>query len=223
MLTQSLVRASGTLAKWSVRGGGGLMFVGAMVVAVDVVLRKLFSVTLGGADELAGYAMAIATTWSFSYVLLTRGNVRVDALYIHLPGKLDIVLDLVAVIGLGGFAVLLARYGYEVFATSWELGSRSNSALKVPLWIPQGLWLLGLGQLVLTAALLFVRAVTLLLQGKSDEFKRLLGAKTIEEEASAEASYIKEHEGEFLDEHVVVSTADDAAATAGKTTLKKGA
>ncbi|HEX5802845.1 MAG TPA: TRAP transporter small permease subunit, partial [Azospira sp.] len=85
MLTQSLVRASETLAKWSVRGGGGLMFVGAMTVALDVVLRKLFSVTFGGADELAGYAMAIGCTWSFSDVLLRRGNVRVDALYNLLP------------------------------------------------------------------------------------------------------------------------------------------
>lgn len=211
MLTQSLVQASTTLARWSVRGGGGLMFVGAMVVAVDVVLRKLFSVTFGGADELAGYAMAIATTWSFSYVLLMRGNVRVDALYIHLPSKLGIALDLVAVLGLGVFAALLARYGYEVFATSWELGSRSNSELKVPLWVPQGLWLLGLGQLVLTAAVLFVRALTLLLQRNAAEFKRLLGAKTIEEEAGAEASYVKEHEGEFLAAHAVPGAASPAA------------
>lgn len=215
MLTQSLVRASQTLAKWSVRGGGALMFLGAMTVALDVVLRKLFSVTFGGADELAGYAMAIATTWSFSYVLLTRGNVRVDALYIHLPSKLGIALDLIAVIGLGCFAVLLARYGYEVFATSWQLGSRSNSELKVPLWIPQGLWLLGLGQLVLTAAILFARATTLLLQGNSEEFKHLLGARTMAEEARIEASYIKQHEGEFLAPPLASAASGEAAAKEG--------
>lgn len=218
MFTESLVRASTTLARWSVRGGGGLMFLGAMTVAVDVVLRKLFSVTFGGADELAGYAMAIATTWSFSYVLLMRGNVRVDALYIHLPSKLGIALDLIAVIGLGVFGVLLARYGYEVFATSWDLGSRSNSELKVPLWVPQGLWLLGLGQLVLTATVLFVRALTLLLQGNSEEFKHLLGARTMAEEAQTEAAYIKQHEGEFLDTPAAAAVVAAAASTTAAAT-----
>lgn len=198
MFTRYLVQGSETLARWSIRGGGGVMFVGAMVVAVDVVLRKLFSVTLGGADELAGYAMAVSCTWSFSYVLLKRGNVRVDALYNLLPSKFGIVLDLLAVLGLGCFAAIMARYGYEVFATSFELGSRSNSELKVPLWIPQGLWFIGLVQLVLTAAVLLLRALSLLLAGQSEAFKCLLGARSVEEEAMAEASYFKQHEGEFL-------------------------
>lgn len=200
MLTQRLMAASDRLAVWSIRGGGGLMFVAALMIALDVVLRKLFSVTLGGADELAGYAMAIGCTWSFSYVLLKRGNVRVDALYNLLPATLCIVLDLLAVIALGSFALVLAWYGYDVFITSWELGSRSNSALKAPLWLPQGMWWLGLVQLVLTASILFVRALALLLERKPAEFRALLGAKTIEEEAAAEATYTAQHEGEFLKE-----------------------
>lgn len=200
MLTQKILAASDRLAVWTIRGGGGLMFVAALMIALDVLLRKLFSVTLGGADELAGYAMAIGCTWSFSYVLLKRGNVRVDAIYNLLPGKLCVVLDLLAVLALGGFALILARYGYEVFMTSWELGSRSNSALKAPLWLPQGLWWLGLVQLVLTACVLLVRALVLLVEQRPGEFRSLLGAKSIEEEAAAEAAYTAQHEGEFLKE-----------------------
>lgn len=198
MFTQRWVTAADRLAVWSIRAGGGLMFVAALMIALDVVLRKVFSVTLGGADELAGYAMAIGCTWSFSYVLLRRGNVRVDALYNLLPAPLCVVLDLLAVVALGGFAVVLAWYGYDVFMTSWELGSRSNSALKAPLWLPQGLWWLGLAQLFLTACVLFVRALALLLARRTAEFKALLGAKTIEEEAAAEAAHTAGHEGELL-------------------------
>lgn len=200
MFTQRLLAASDRLAVWSIRGGGGLMFVAALMIALDVLLRKLFGVTLGGADELAGYAMAIGCTWSFSYVLLKRGNVRVDAIYNLLPARLCIVLDLLAVLALGSFALILAWYGYDVFSTSWDLGARSNSELKAPLWLPQGMWWLGLVQLVLTATVLFVRALALLIAQQPTEFRALLGAKTIEEEAAAEAAYTAEHEGDFLKE-----------------------
>ncbi|HEX5802934.1 MAG TPA: hypothetical protein VFY24_07895, partial [Azospira sp.] len=86
--------------------------------------------------------------------------------------------------------------------------------------------LLGLGQLVLTAALLLVRATTLLLQGNSEEFKHLLGARTMAEEAQIEASYIKQHEGEFLDPPAAPAAAgtDAAAPAAGKPkAVKEGA
>jgi TRAP-type C4-dicarboxylate transport system permease small subunit len=201
MLIKRLFQASDRLAVWSIRGGGGLMFIAAMMIAVDVVLRKVLGVTLGGADELAGYAMAIGCTWSFSYVLLRRGNVRVDALYNHLPPKVCIALDLIAVLALGGFVAVLAFYGFDVFSTSWGLGSRSNSALKVPLWVPQGMWWLGLVQVVLTAAILLLRALALLLAGKTSDFKALLGARSIEEDAAAEAAYTRRHEGELLKEN----------------------
>jgi TRAP-type C4-dicarboxylate transport system permease small subunit len=142
--------------------------------------------------------MAIGCAWSFSYVLLKRGNVRVDALYNLLPAAAGAALDLVAVLALGGFAAVLAVYGFEVFHTSWELESRSNSALKVPLWVPQGLWWLGLVQFVLTALILFLRAASLLAGRDWRAYRALVGARSIEEEAAAEAAYTRQHEGEFL-------------------------
>ncbi|MBE7419038.1 MAG: hypothetical protein HS128_15100 [Ideonella sp.] len=39
-------------------GGGLLILAAALLVSVDVALRKLANVTLGGADELSGYALA---------------------------------------------------------------------------------------------------------------------------------------------------------------------
>ncbi|MDS4073730.1 MAG: TRAP transporter small permease [Defluviicoccus sp.] len=200
MLVKHLFQASDRLAVWTIRGGGGLMFIAALMIAVDVVLRKVVGVTLGGADELAGYAMAIGCTWSFSYVLLRRGNVRVDALYNHLPPKVCIALDLLAVVAIGGFVAVLAFYGFDVFSTSWGLGSRSNSELKMPLWLPQGLWWLGLVQVVLTAVILLLRALALLRAGKTSDFRALVGARSIEEDAAAEAAYTRTHEGECLKE-----------------------
>jgi len=103
--------------------GGALLVAAALTVSVDVLARKLFAVSLGGADELSGYAFAIGSAWAFPFALLHRANVRVDALYERLPPKLCALLDILAIVALGVFAVFLARYAWDVMATSWSLSS----------------------------------------------------------------------------------------------------
>lgn len=189
---------SDRLASWSIRAGGGLILIAALLVATDVLLRKLLSVTLGGADEVAGYALAVGSAWSYSAVLLKRGNVRVDAAYRLMPRLARALLDLLAVASIGLLTGIFAWYGYEVFMTSWELGSRSNSELAAPLWLPQAMWWAGLTQCTLTALVLFLRATVAMIQGDEAQFAGLVGARSIEEDAAGEAAHAAEHEGEML-------------------------
>ena len=167
-------------------GGGLLILAAALLVSVDVTLRKLANTTLGGADELSGYALAIGSTWSFAFVLLARGHVRIDALYQHLPRKLAALCDLVAIVALLVFASLIAWHGAGVLAQSWQLGARSNSSLAVPLALPQALWWIGYAGFVVCAALLLLRAAAAMLAGDMAEANRLIGARSIEEEAADE-------------------------------------
>ena len=173
-------------ARAAALAGGLLMLAAAVLVSVDVLLRKLASITLGGADELSGYALAIGSTWSFAFVLLHRGNVRIDALYQHLPRVLAAVCDLLAITALLGFVSLVAWHGSDVLAQSWSLGARSNSALAVPLVVPQALWWLGYAWFVLCGVVLLLRS--LLAFGAADwpTVNRLIGARSIEEEAADE-------------------------------------
>jgi len=183
------LRAADWLSLRAVWAGGALLFLAAFTVSVDVIARKVFSVSLGGADELSGYAFAIGTAWAFSFALLRRANVRVDALYQHLPLRLCALLDLLALVALGVFVAYLARYGFEVLATSWQLSARSNSALKVPLWIPQALWFGGLALFAATILLLLARSLSALARGDWQVIHALLGARSIKEEADDEAAY----------------------------------
>lgn len=184
-----------TAADWlslrAVWAGGTLLLAAAFTVSVDVIARKLFAFSLGGADELSGYAFAIGSAWAFPFALLRRANVRVDALYQHLPARLCAALDILALVALGVFAVVLARYGWDVMATSWSLASRSNSALKVPLWIPQALWVAGLGLFVTTLALMLARALKALAGGEWSWIHAWLGARSVVEEATDEAAYAR--------------------------------
>lgn len=191
MLDRAL-RAADWLSLRAVWAGGALLLLAAFTVSVDVLLRKLFTVSLGGADELSGYAFAIGTAWAFAFALLRRANVRVDALYQHLPAKLCALLDILALLALGWFVATLAFYAWQVLETSWSLSARSNSALKVPLWIPQALWFGGLAVFLATLALLLARALQALLAGDWNAIHALLGARSIVEEAEDEAAYARE-------------------------------
>lgn len=195
MLDRALAAAD-WLSLRAVWAGGVLLLVAAFTVSVDVIARKLFAVSLGGADELSGYAFAIGSAWAFPFALLRRANVRVDALYQRLPTRLCAVLDVLAIAALGVFAMFLARYGWDVMATSWTLASRSNSALKVPLWIPQALWVAGLVLFLATLALVIARALRALLGGDWVWIQETLGARSVVEEAEDEAAYARALERE---------------------------
>jgi TRAP-type mannitol/chloroaromatic compound transport system permease small subunit len=178
--------AAGRGSRAAALGGGLLMLAAAVLVSVDVLLRKLANVTLGGADELSGYALAIGSTWSFAFVLLHRGNVRIDALYQHLPRLLAAVCDLLATVALLGFVSLVAWHGSDVLAQSWNLSARSNTALAVPLLVPQALWWAGYAWFVLCGLVLLARAVLAFAAADWAVVNRLIGARSIEEEAEEE-------------------------------------
>ena len=193
MLDRAL-KGADWLSLRAVWAGGALLLLAAITVSVDVLARKLFSFSLGGADELSGYAFAIGTAWAFAFALLRRANVRVDALYQHLPMKLCALLDILALLALGWFVAYLAYYGWQVLETSWTLSARSNSALKMPLWIPQSLWFAGLAAFAGTLVLLLARSLQALLAGDWNTIHGLLGARSIKEDAEEEAAYAREME-----------------------------
>jgi TRAP-type mannitol/chloroaromatic compound transport system permease small subunit len=169
--------------------GGALLLASATLVSVDVTIRKLFSLSVGGADEISGYAFAIGVAWAFPFALLRRANVRIDALYQHMPARVAAALDLLALIALAVFVTVLTRYAWEVVAGSWRLGALSNSQLKVPLWIPQGLWFLGLALFFATVAMLTLRTALALVSGDLATVRKLAGPRSIQEEAADEAAY----------------------------------
>jgi TRAP-type mannitol/chloroaromatic compound transport system permease small subunit len=185
-LLDDALGAARRMAHAGALGGGLLILAAALLVSVDVTLRKLANTTLGGADELSGYALAIGSTWSFAFVLLARGHVRIDALYQLLPRKLAAACDLIGIVALLVFASLIAWHGAGVLAQSWQLGARSNSALAMPLALPQALWWLGYLGFVACAALLLLRAGVAMLAGDLEQANRLIGARSIEEEAADE-------------------------------------
>lgn len=72
-------------SRWLVWLGGVALLISAIIVTLDVLCRKFIGVTMSGSDEISGYVFAASTTLAYSYCLLHRSNVRIDALYNLLP------------------------------------------------------------------------------------------------------------------------------------------
>jgi len=185
-LARALALAS-ICSRAAVWAGGALTLASVALITCDVLVRKVFNVSIGGADELSGYAFAISTTWALAFATLQRANVRVDVVYERLPVRLAAVFDWLALVALAVFIVYLTRYGVEVFATSWMQGAQANTPLATPLWIPQGLWALGLGWLCLVLALKLARASWALVTGDLATLRAVCGVRTAKEEAQDEA------------------------------------
>ena len=184
---ERLLRRANALSLGAAWFGGAITLASVLLICFDVLVRKFFGFTTGGADELSGYAFAISTSWSLAFVVLHRGNVRVDALYQRFPVRVSAVLDWLSLVALGVFMVFLTYYASFVVDTSWTQSSAANTPLATPLWIPQGLWFLGLVWMCLVLALMLVRASVALVTGDIPAIKSLCGVRSAEEEAEEEA------------------------------------
>ncbi len=174
------------LARSGLWFGGALILLAAVLIGIDVFLRKVFVVSLGGADELAGYALAIGTVWALAATLLDRGHIRIDSLYMLLPAPIRIVLDFVGLVLLVGFFALVFWHGLGVFEQSWVSSSRSQSALETPLVIPQAIWLVGLAMFVLVGAALFLAALARLVRGDRAGASAMIGTRSSAEDVAEE-------------------------------------
>jgi TRAP-type C4-dicarboxylate transport system permease small subunit len=132
----------------------------AILIGIDIVLRKLFSISLQGSDEISGYVLAVTFAWSAAWALFRDAHIRIDIVSSRLPPGPRRAFDLLALASLVGVAMLLAWQGCTVLGESVRLSSVSNTPLRIPLWMPQGLWVVGLiGFALATVILLAARFV----------------------------------------------------------------
>ncbi len=184
------------LTRWGLWLGGALVLAAAVLIGIDVCLRKFFAQSIGGADELAGYALAIGTAWSLGAALLDRAHIRIDSLYVLLPTRLRLALDFLGLILFVGFFGLIARHGWNVVAQSWSAGSRSQSALQTPTVLPQALWFLGLVVFIAVGIVLLAYALRLAARGEVAAVAAAIGTRSAEEDVEAEVRSLKERQSE---------------------------
>lgn len=170
----------------------GLIFVAlSLVVAVETAVRKLFNVSLQGADELGGYALAFGATIAFSLALIGRTHIRVDVFHDRLPRALRTLLNWLSIVCLGAFALFIAYLAWFVIQDSLAYQSVSQTPWATPLVVPQSAWLAGLILFGITGAAFALRATWLLVTGRRDTLDREFGPRTTKEEVAEELEDLK--------------------------------
>lgn len=185
-------RQVAALALLMSRVAGWLYVACAVTIVFDVLARNLFGYSTQATVELSGYALGIGIGWGLAGAFVARMHVRVDMLLEKLPGVPRASLNVLALALLAAFLVAIA-YGVGMLAwDSWELDAHDMSALRIPLWVPQSLFELGI--LVFLAAVLVTLGIVvrLLLAGDVAAVNQEMRQKSAFEEAeeAIEASHV---------------------------------
>lgn len=154
--------------------GLGLLGMAAFVVA-DIALRQVHA-SFGGSEELAGYAMALVSSWGMAYALLELGHIRIDLVRSRTQGTLRALFDIFAMIVMSGVVVTIAIKCWPVVERAVENGSRANTPLATPLAWVQIPWFAGWVWFAVMTCLVTLAAISLTLRGRAAETEPFIGA-----------------------------------------------
>ena len=165
---------------------GGIFLLLAVVVTVETTCRKLFNVSLQGADELGGYALAVGSTIAFSLALMGRNHIRVDVFHEKFPRWLQAFLNWFSVTSLAAFGIFVAWIATKVITDTRHYGSTAQTPWATPLVWPQGVWYAGLVIFALVALGYSLRASWLLMTGRIETLNHDFHPKSAKEELKEE-------------------------------------
>jgi TRAP-type C4-dicarboxylate transport system permease small subunit len=165
---------------------GVIFLVLAFVITIETLARKIFTFSIQGADELAGYSLAIGSTIAFSLAVCGRNHIRVDVFHDFFPRRMKAALNWLSITLLAAMAVLFVAVSWRVISESLEYRSTAQTPWATPLVYPQGLWYAGLVLFMLVAVGFAARATYLLANRRIDELNHEFHPKSVKEELKEE-------------------------------------
>jgi TRAP-type C4-dicarboxylate transport system permease small subunit len=131
----------------------------ALHILTEIVLRSFFASSTFVLDEFVGYGVAAMTFLSLGYALEDGSLIRVQLLLTRSPPPARRGLEALSAALTLALSLFLITHFWHSVSRNWSRGAVSQSIAEVPLWIPEGLVLLGL---VLFALQLFAHLLRLL-------------------------------------------------------------
>lgn len=176
---EKVLRITEKMCRISVWLCGFLLLGTVFLIGIEVILRKFFGITMGGADEISSYVLALVCTWSLGFALFQKGHVRIDILHDRLSPQLQAALDLMALTAFLLYMLFVNYYAFIALKTSIIRNSVANTPLQTPLWIPQSLWFLGLVSFSLVLVIMIAGTVFYLLRKDLDSARNLAGTSSV--------------------------------------------
>ena len=165
---------------------GGIFSVLVIVVTIETIARKLFNISLQGADELGGYALAIGSTLAFSLAVFGRNHIRVDVLHEKFPTWLQGWMNWFAATSMAVFAIFLCFVTVNVLTDTISYSSTAQTPWATPLIYPQSIWYAGLVIFACVTSIWAIRATYLLARGRIETLNEEFEPKSAKEEIKEE-------------------------------------
>jgi TRAP-type C4-dicarboxylate transport system permease small subunit len=174
-----VARAIGGPVRWmQILCGWGLLAI-CFATLYDILARRLLGHSVQGVNEVGAYLLAIVSAFGFSSALLQKAHTRVDFLFPYMPAVFASFLNALAMVTLAAVAIISVWYGWGVLDESLLFDSRASTPLQTPMWIPQGLWLAGLGMFAGVSSACALHALLLLVTNRP-LLDRLYGPLSVE-------------------------------------------
>ena len=169
----------------------------ALFITFDVVARAFLGFSSQATVEVTGYMLAGGIAWGLAHTLIRRAHIRVDVFANRLPVRLRAPLHVFSLLLLTLLGLLIAWSAWELVEESALFDAHDNSALRILMVWPQGIWAFGISGFVVTCAVLLLEAVLTLAAGQGAALDGLLGSRTLEDETEeALEAVAMAHEGE---------------------------
>lgn len=163
----------------------------ALFITFDIVARNFFGFSSRATVEVTGYMLACGIAWGLAHTLAARAHIRVDVLVNRFPVAVRAPLHLFALLLLGVFAVFIAWAAYSLYDESALFDAHDNSALRIAMVVPQGIWLAGILAFVAMVAVLLLESVLALLAGEPGRLDGLLASRSVDDEAAEALAAVK--------------------------------
>ncbi len=163
----------------------------ALFITFDIVARNFFGFSSRATVEITGYMLACGIAWGLAHTLASRAHIRVDVLVNRFPLKIRAPLHLFALLLLAGFAVFIAWAAWSLYDESALFDAHDNSAMRIPLVLPQGIWVVGIFAFVAMVGVLLLESALALLAGDPARLDLLLSSRSIDDEAAEALDAVK--------------------------------
>lgn len=173
---------------------GTVMIALSVTIVAEILLRKFFSFSLGGVDELGGYAVAVVAPLAFLVAAADSAHIRINLLHSRLPMRLRAVLNLAAAISLTLLALFLLYFTIQTVMETLEYRSIAQTPWATPLIYPQSVWLAAMGVFALGMLIICARALALLFKGEWKALDLRYGPESVSDEVLAELEDLKKRQ-----------------------------
>ena len=190
-----MLRLEEKVMRFIALAAGYTLLVQAILTTIEIISRKLFNHSFQGVDELGGYALAISASAGFGYAAVTHAHTRVDFALRHVPLGPRAILHLLASLVLLGVSSGMLWFAVRSLRQSIRLGSTATTPLQTPLWIPQGMWVIGFAMFAIVSLVIFLRCLSRLARRDFVGVESVMQAQSSEQQELEAAGFGQDSSG----------------------------